>query len=196
MRSGGEGGVSREGGRARRAEIQSRLLGALAVDERGVSRENGVSREGGQARRVQVDKRLLWVLAIAAGAVLTLFVLWIGPWLFTRHPALPSLTSRNSRPRTMFARHSCKPLRASRWPVARSSPIAGSGSLPRRCSSSPKGGSRRPDTASTELRPTRDQWIRSLPGRARSRPYRARRPGLHFPRHAGPHSLDATVQLP
>ena len=87
MRSGGEGGVSREGGRARRAEIQSRLLGALTVGERGVSRENGVSREGGQARRVQVDKRLLWVLAIAAGAVLTLFVLWIGPWLFTRHPS-------------------------------------------------------------------------------------------------------------
>src|SRR5919112_4188381 len=30
-------------------------------------------------------------------------------------------------------------------------------------------------------RPTRDRWIRSLPGRTRSRPCRARRPRLHFP---------------
>ena len=181
MRSGGEGGVSREGGRARRAEIQSRLLGALAVDERGVSRENGVSREGGQARRVQVDKRLLWVLAIAAGAVLTLFVLWIGPWLFTRHPSSALTDEQKLAAKNEVRTTLVQAVAGLAVAGARSSPIAGSGSLPRRCSSSPKGGSRRPDTASTELRPTRDQWIRSLPGRARSRPCRARRPTLRFP---------------
>lgn len=52
--------------------------------------EGGFGPEGGQAVRAPIDWRLrwaLWGLAGVAAVALVMFVLWFGPWLFTRHPS-------------------------------------------------------------------------------------------------------------
>jgi len=47
----------------------------------------GEGREGERARGSRVDRPWLWALILVGGVALIFFVLWIGPWLFTRHPS-------------------------------------------------------------------------------------------------------------
>ena len=35
----------------------------------------------------RMPKRVFWTLVVVAAVAIALFVLWVGPWLFTRHPS-------------------------------------------------------------------------------------------------------------